>query len=182
MAGGVLARVRDTDLSRPTPCAGWDLQALIGHVVGQNHGFAQAVEAPDAPLAAFAARPPDPGGAAHGWRTSADRVAGAFAAAPLDREVLLVEISPDTRFPVATVVGFHLLDTVVHAWDLATSLGEAFRPDDELIAATLAQARQVPDGPARRRPAATFAPSLPLEGSDDWTDTLALLGRAAAAG
>lgn len=72
----------------------------------------------------------------------------------------LVEISDTIRFPVASIVGFHLLDTVVHAWDVAAALGVAFRPDDELVGATLAIARLIPDGPARRRPTAQFAPAL----------------------
>ena len=176
-AGDVLAGVRPTDLGRPTPCAGWDLRALLGHVVGQNHGFAAAVESPDAPIAAFADRPPDPGGVTAAWQASADRVAGAFAAAPLDRRVLLVELSSEVRFAVATVVGFHLLDTVVHAWDVATAIGETFRPDGELLAAALAQAERVPDGASRERPGAPFGPVVPVDGADDWRRTLALVGR-----
>jgi uncharacterized protein (TIGR03086 family) len=177
VAGTVLARVGPADLSRATPCAGWDLRTLLGHIIGQNHGFATAVAAPDAPLDAYADRIPTPDGVAAAWQESADQVATAFAAAPLDREVLLAEISPDMRFPVATVVTFHLLDTVVHAWDVATALGERFRPDDELVTATLSIARRVPGGPAREQPGASFAPQRPVDGRDDWHDALALLGR-----
>jgi len=45
------------------------------------------------------------------------------------------------------VVGFQLLDTVIHTWDMATALGTKFRPDDELVDATLSQARLVPGAP-----------------------------------
>lgn len=177
-AGPVLARVRPADLIRATPCAGWDLRTLLGHVIGQNHGFAHAVEAPDAPLTAFADRPPDPHAVVAAWQASADRLTAAFAAnASLERRVLLAELSSEVRFSVATVIGFHLLDTVVHTWDVATARGDGFRPDDELVAATLVQARQIPDGANRRRPGATFAPALPRGGTDDWNDALALLGR-----
>lgn len=173
----VIARVHPGDLTRSTPCAGWDLLALLGHVIGQNHGFAGAIEAPDAPLGAFADRPPPPDGVLTAWQASADHLADAATAAPLDRRVLLVEISRETRFPVATVIGFHLLDTVVHTWDIATALGERFRPDTELARATLAGARQVPDGPVRQRAEAQFAPALPHAGHDPWQQALALLGR-----
>lgn len=175
-AGTVLARVRPADLVRPTPCAGWDLHALLGHIIGQNHGFADAVGTADAPLAAYADRPPEPAGVGEAWQTSADVLATAFAAAPLDRRVLLAEFSDEVRFPVARVVGFHLLDTAVHAWDVATALGETFRPDDDIVAETLAQARQIPDGPNRLQLGASFAPALAGDG-DDWNDALALLGR-----
>lgn len=169
VAGAVVARVRPADLTRPTPCAGWDLGALLGHMIGQNHGFAEAVETGSAPRSAYAPRPT-------GWPGSADRLSTAFAAAPADRTVLLVEISGEQRFPVHVVAGFHLLDTVVHTWDVAAALGEPFRPDDDLVAETLAQARRVPTGPARERPGAAFAPERPAAG-DDWDRTLALLGR-----
>ena len=177
VAGTVVARVQAVDLVRPTPCLGWDLGALLGHAIGQNHGFAQAVEAPDAPLSAFAPRPVAPDELSDAWQTSADRLAAAFGAAALDSEVLLAEFSPEVRFPVAAVVGFHLLDTVVHTWDIATALGEEFRPDDELIIATFGQAKRVPDGPVRERPGAPFAPGVVVDSLDDWDRTLAMLGR-----
>jgi uncharacterized protein (TIGR03086 family) len=192
-AGEVIAAVSPADLGRATPCAGWTLRDLLGHLFGQNHGFARAVEVPDTPASAYADRTPapadppdplDPAGVMAGWRTSADRVAAAFAAAVLDRPVLLAEVSAEVRFPAGTVVGFHLLDTVVHTWDVAASLGQAHLPDGDLVAATLDQARRIPDGPARLRPGAAFAPALPPSGpgfgadpAGDWGVALAMLGR-----
>ena len=182
-AESVVDRIGPADLARATPCAGWDLRALLAHMIGQNHGFAEAVEGAasgvDVPRSAFADRPPDPDGIGSAWRASADRLTAAFAAASLDDPALLVEISEQTRFPVSTAVGFQLLDTVVHTWDVATALDLPYRPDDELVGATLASARRVPDGPNRDVPGAAFAPSRSVPGADDWTETLALLGRTA---
>jgi hypothetical protein len=73
----------------------------------------------------------------------------------------------------------HLLDTVVHTWDVTTALGAGERPDDELVAAVLEQARLVPAGPARTAPGAAFAPALPAVDADPWAEALALLGRRA---
>lgn len=172
-AGAVIAGLRPADLARSTPCAGWDLGALLGHMIGQNHGFAATVEGPDASRSAFASRMPDPAA----WAPSADRVAAAFAAAPQVHDVLLVEISEKTRFPIATAVGFHLLDSVVHTWDVAAALGRDHRPDAELVDATLAQARLIPAGPvAREGPGAAFGPVLP-SADDAWPRALALVGR-----
>lgn len=178
----VLTAARPADLARPTPCAGWDLRALLGHVFGQNHGFAAAVEAAtagtsDVPRSAFADRPPDPDGVFTAWDASADRLAAAFAAAPLDRTVLLTDLGPDARLPVATVVAMHLLDTVVHAWDLATALGSSYRPDGELVAATLAVAQLIPVGASREDPGFAFAAVVPGEHADPWERALALTGR-----
>jgi uncharacterized protein (TIGR03083 family) len=60
-SAAIVARAGVADLGRPTPCAGWDLSDLLAHMVGQNYGFASAVEG-DGDLAVFA-----------------DRVVGAFS-------------------------------------------------------------------------------------------------------
>ncbi len=168
----IVAEVRPTDLSRPTPCADWDLRALLAHMIGQDHGFAAAVLA-DVPTDAFAPREPTPG--AH--EAGATLVVTAFATADPDRQVLLAEFEGH-RFPLRSVIGFHLVDTLVHGWDVAATLGIEVDYDDDLIAAGLAVAEQVPDGPARTAPGAAFAPVLPLAStSTGWPRTLALLGR-----
>jgi uncharacterized protein (TIGR03086 family) len=168
----------DADLRRPTPCQGWDLAALLSHAIGQNHGFALAAERSDAPPEAYEGPGVDAATVGALWHESADRLAAAFAAAPLDRPVRLVEIAREPRFPVATAVGFQLLDTVVHTWDIAAGRGREHVPDEELAAATLAQARLVPQGASRTEPGAAFAPALPADALDDWHTALALLGRA----
>ena len=47
-AAAVIGTLKPDDLTRPTPCEGWDVRALINHMVGVNHRFAAAVtgEAP----------------------------------------------------------------------------------------------------------------------------------------
>jgi uncharacterized protein (TIGR03086 family) len=179
-AASVLARVEPSGIacmSGATPCAGWDLGTLLGHMLGQNHGFAAAIRSGEAPLVAYSPRPADPQRLDHQWRESTETLRSAIASAPPDRRVLLVEIGPEARFPLATVIGFHLLDTVVHTWDVATALGVPFRPTEELVHATLAQARRIPDGPTRLAPGAAFAPPLGSDTTDDWRTALALLGR-----
>jgi uncharacterized protein (TIGR03086 family) len=175
----VLARVRTIDLSVPTPCIGWDLRALLEHMTGQDHGFAAAVRAgstADVDATAFAPRPlgTNPATAA---AASATEVGTAFAeaAAEPDRTVWLPEFGH--RFPLEQVAGFHLIDTLVHGWDVAVALGIAVDYDDELVAAGLTQAGRVPTGAARERPGAPFAPVRASEGTDPWERTLALLGR-----
>ncbi len=180
-AGAVIGQITPRDLELPTPCAPWNLGTLLGHCIGQNHGFADAVDSGDAPVEAFAHRNFASDGLQSAWLDSSDRLVSALAAAPLNRLVRLVEISSDTSFPVIVVVGFQLLDTVIHTWDIATALGTSFRPDEELVDATLVQAERVPRTPAaRERPGAAFAPVVPFEGTDNWAQALALLGRAGA--
>jgi uncharacterized protein (TIGR03086 family) len=167
----VVARVKDADLDRPTPCAGWDLRTLLAHMIGQDHGFAVAALA-DVGKEAF--EPLTASVDAHA--KGAAVVVAAFAAASPEREVLLPEFG--ARFPLRTVVGFHLLDTLVHGWDVAVSLGGGVWFDDDLVAAVLAQAEAIPGGDMRTAPGAAFAPILPAaQEAAGWARTLALLGR-----
>jgi uncharacterized protein (TIGR03083 family) len=60
----VVGQVEDADLGRPTPCGGWDLAALLAHLVGQDRGLAAAArdgERRERPGSAFARSLPDPG-------------------------------------------------------------------------------------------------------------------------
>ncbi len=101
----------------------------------------------------------------------------AFAHADTEDEVLLIEINPDSTIPVATAVGMHLLDTVIHTWDVESSLGNPYRPDDELLTIVAAGAKRVPAGASRTAPGAAFAPAVTTDQTDPWLETLALLGR-----
>jgi uncharacterized protein (TIGR03086 family) len=174
----VVDAVTPDDLDRDTPCAGWDLRALLAHVLGQYDGFARAVRDGDAEVNAFQPRQPAPLTVAEDWRTAAEAFSRAVASAPPDRPVRLAEISDELRFPLPTVVGMQFVDTLVHTWDVARSIGRPYRPAPDLVAACLAIARQIPDGEQRRRPGAAFAPVVAApDGADDWDVTLALLGR-----
>jgi len=170
LASELVATVRPADLGRPTPCAGWDLAALLAHMTGQNHGFADALRG-GTDVAAYA---PVPGLAA--WP---DSVADLLDAAdhPGTDAVLLPEITTERRFPVPVVIGFQTLDTTVHTWDVATALGRVWRPDPPLVAAVLELAQLVPAGPARTAPGAAFGPVLDAGEQDPWLAALALVGR-----
>jgi uncharacterized protein (TIGR03086 family) len=176
VASEYVTGIGDEALGSPTPCAGWDLGALLAHMVGQHHGFAAAVRDGDAPVEAYAPRDVT-GRIAAEWQESVDVLLAAFATADLDRPVRLVEISTDRRLPAGVAVSFQLLDTVVHTWDVATALGAEFGPDPELASTTLALARLVPQGDGRLRPGAAFAPVVTAASDDDWTQALALTGR-----
>ena len=173
----LLPAVTLNQLARPTPCAGWDLRQLLEHMIGQNHGFASAVtSADDAAPAAFAPRVLSTD-VATDWEDSALHLQRAFAEADPARAVLLPEISTEQRLPTGMVVGFHLLDTVVHGWDIATTVGAQYLPDPELVAAVVPMAEMVPDGPEFRGPGCAFAPRLDTEHIEDWNRVLTLLGR-----
>jgi uncharacterized protein (TIGR03086 family) len=178
----VLARLDAADLGLPTPCAGWDLRALLEHMTGQDHGFAAAVRAAhdggEVGESEFAPRPLGPS-PAETLAAGLDEVVAAFAAGA-DAPVLLAEF--DRRVPLAIVAQMHLIDTLVHGWDVAATLGVqddyAAALDAEVVAAALAMSEQIPDDEYRETPGASFAHALPApDDADPWTRVLTLLGR-----
>ncbi len=174
----LVATITPNDLARTTPCVEWDLRQLVAHLVGQHHGFAAAVrDTADVTVSAFAPRPIEgEDWRATTWLPSVADLREALASAPLDRRVLLPELSPTYRFRVNEVISFHFIDTLAHAWDVATALGRDYRPSDDLVAACLDGARRVPGGDARTSPGAAFGPVIEVEG-DPWSEALGLLGR-----
>ena len=168
----IVAHVDTGDLSRATPCAGWDLGQLLAHMLGQNRGFAAAVMAGTAEKSALAPAPFDQ----QSWTESVDRLLEAFDGAADDDQILLVELLPTERLPLQFVIGAQLLDTVVHTWDVASALDLEFAPSPQLVAPILAMAEGIPDDGNRLEPGAAFAPALPPT-DNDWGRLLALLGR-----
>jgi uncharacterized protein (TIGR03086 family) len=157
-----------------TPCDGWSLADLVAHMTAQQHGFARAVAGVETVIADWA--PTD--SSAAGYETACDRVLGVFA--ELDdpgAPVLLPEIREEP-VPTQIAVSFHLVDNVVHAWDVAASLGVEPALDPDVLDVALMIARVVPDGAERERTGAAFAPARPVPASGPVLDEiLLLLGR-----
>src|SRR5262245_59850904 len=114
-AGARVARAASADLGRPTPCSEWDLGALIGHMVGQNQGFAMAARDGAAPLSAYAAPALRADEVETRWDETSERLRAAFADAPADRRLRLAEFNREVTVP--TALGMQILDNAVHAWD-----------------------------------------------------------------
>ena len=176
----VVRQVQVTDLARPTPCAGWTLADLLGHMTVQHRGFAAAARGDGADLAhwEFAAA------GAHGvqrYLAACEEVLAAFAGLDggLDAVFTLPEFKVDPpRFPARVAIGFHFIDYVVHAWDVAATLGIGFelRPElaDEALRITLA----VPNGDNRKADGAAFVPALDIPEDAATLDRILLyLGR-----
>jgi uncharacterized protein (TIGR03086 family) len=166
------------DLDRPTPCAGWNLADLIAHMTGQHYGWIAAAVGHGEDLSVWQPGPPvaDPIGE---YAESSRRVLEAFGAdGVLEREFALAEISPVLRFPAAQAISFHFIDYLVHGWDVARSLGADYQPEPDLLAAALPVAQAVPDGEARKRDGAAFAPEVAVPEQAGLLDQiLAMLGR-----
>ncbi|ETK35925.1 TIGR03086 family metal-binding protein [Microbispora sp. ATCC PTA-5024] len=174
----MVARIGAGDLARPTPCAGWTLADLLGHMTAQHHGFAAAAEGTGADREAWRVRPlgEDPPAA---YAAAAERVTAAFAAEGVfGRRFALPEFGDGAVFPAAQAMGFHFVDYLVHTWDVARSLGTVYEPEPGLAEACRPLALAVPDGGTRLAPGAAFRPALraPAEASP-FAEILAFLGR-----
>jgi uncharacterized protein (TIGR03086 family) len=181
-AGAALvARLGPADLDRPTPCAGWDVRALLAHMTVQHRGFAAAAAGRATGLSFWRPDPTEPDPISR-YADSADQVLAAFAPDEvLDRPFLLPEVSTERPLPARTAIGFHLVDYVVHGWDVAAAVGARFDLPADVLSAALAIARDVPDGPNRQRPGASFAPGLPTPPeAGPMTEILTRLGRSPA--
>jgi uncharacterized protein (TIGR03086 family) len=176
----IVDQVRPDQLDLPTPCGDWRLRQLLAHMIGQNHGFADAADGKRTDLGDWADRPfgDDPAGV---FRASAARVADAFAQeGVLEREFWLPEVRGGVSLPGRTAVSFHFVDYVVHGWDVAAAIGVPARFEPELLRAALPHAQGVPDGANRRAPGAAFSPGLATDSADPLDQILAVLGRSPA--
>ncbi|WP_329175787.1 TIGR03086 family metal-binding protein [Streptomyces sp. NBC_01477] len=172
LSAGLVRQTTVADLVRDTPCAGWTLADLLAHMTAQHRGFAAAARGRGGDLAVWAAE----GGAdpvADHEAAAADVLAAFADVADGDQPFALPEFTAGgPAFPAARAIGFHFLDYVVHAWDVATTLEVPFTPDADLVEAVLPLAMAVPAA------SAAFAPALsaPPDG-DTLSRILTRLGR-----
>ncbi|MFJ5990572.1 TIGR03086 family metal-binding protein [Lentzea sp. NPDC092896] len=169
----IVAEVSADDLGKPTPCSEWTLAELLAHMTAQHHGFAAAARGTGSDLAAWevltSSRP------VADYSEAAEDVLAAFAEPEVpQREFDLPEFG--ARFPATQAIGFHLIDYVVHGWDVARSLGRDYRLAPELAEPALRIALAVPDGEGRLKPGAPFGPALATD-DDPLNRILAALGR-----
>ncbi|MFF4562039.1 TIGR03086 family metal-binding protein [Streptomyces sp. NPDC001435] len=177
-SSAVVRRVSVKDLSRPTPCSAWNLGELLAHMAAQHRGFAAAARADGGDLAHWKAEAPGPDAVAR-YLAAAEAVLTTFAEVGVEeQEFALPEFGAGATFPAIRAIGFHFIDYVVHAWDVARALDLPFTPDPDILDAALPIALAVPNGAHRMRPDAAFAPSLPEPAdSDALTRILLHLGR-----
>jgi uncharacterized protein (TIGR03086 family) len=171
----LVASISESDLGRPTPCADWDLRALLAHMTAQHRGFAAAAVGRGAEEAFWRPDPQDP---ISGYAPSAADVITAFAPDEvLDRPFLLPEAG-GRPLPGRMVIGFHLVDYVVHGWDVAAAMGLPWDLPADVLEAALPIVRSVPDDADRKLPGAAFAPAIQTSGeTTPMTEILTLLGR-----
>src|SRR5579859_3675367 len=141
----IVVAVRPDQLTLPTPCAEYDVRALLSHIVG---GLAVVPRADGVPDDGW----PD---AYHAARA---RVTAAWADdARLDA---LVEV-PWGKVPGRIALGGYVQEILTHGWDLARAAGQPTELDPGLASWVLAVARQILP-PEPRGGEIPFDPPVPV--------------------
>lgn len=128
-----VARTRPDQLGMPTPCADWDVRALLNHILGNNDLYAagasgQAIDWDER------ARDRVGDDALAAYDRSAAAVSAAFAAADPTTDISF----PFGVIPAQQAVAVHFVDILVHGWDLAVATGQDPALPDDLAEAALA--------------------------------------------
>jgi len=171
--GQRLALVGDGDWTRATPCADWDVRALVNHVVAEvlwapplleGKTIAEVGDRFDGDVLGD-----DPGAV---WASGVDDlVASASEPGAQERTVHL----SFGDFPGGEYLGQLTSDLVLHAWDLARALGRDDRIDPALV--DFVDGFLTPQVEAWRG-AGAFGTTVEVDpGADAQTRLLALTGR-----
>src|SRR6266516_403371 len=156
-----------------TPCAGWDVRALVNHVVAGNLWAAelaagQTIEGVGDRLDGDVLGP-DPAGS---YRVSAAAAAAVFRRPGALDVPCAVSYGP---VPGSVYAGHRFIDVFIHGWDLATATGQDTALDPDLMEAC----RQIIEPQLELfRAAGALAAELPVPpDATPQTRFLAILGR-----
>ena len=121
----VIANITDDDLTKPTPCADYDVRALLDHLLHVVVEFQKLAVKQDAD---FSHTPNYPN-----WReqypTESAKLVEAWG-----QPGATEGIAGNMQMPATVVGGLVLLDLTIHISDLAQATGQRFEPDPEVFA------------------------------------------------
>ncbi|MET7305412.1 TIGR03086 family metal-binding protein [Embleya sp. NPDC005575] len=165
-----LRLVRRDQWDLPTPCEGWDLRDLLGHMVAENRGFiAAAAGATDLDVWHDDSLGEDP------WldfAASAVAVTAALSGPDVPQRPLLV--GEFGTFQGSVAIAMHFVDNLVHAWDVARTIGLPGTVEPELALRALAFSERWELG----KPGAAFGGAVePPVDATPGERLVALLGR-----
>lgn len=170
-SGRIVRGIRVHHLDRMTPCTGWDVRALLGHLIGitliYGAGGLSAGE-----MFAPAEVGDDPGWA---YGLAAKSALDTFSTpGAMERTFRL----PAGEVPGSVALGLALTEAAVHGWDLADATGKSGTIDSDVAEALLAFHRSVAATEFRLGPDAMFGPEVPVDAGRSESDRLVgFLGR-----
>jgi len=129
----LVGQVRPEQWSEPTPCTEWDVRTLVGHLIATRQGYCALLAGGSAAdLLSFITRQREAAGT--------DPVATLISAVRSVRAAFAEPgaLGRTVSHPVGDIAGSQLLgmlvmDSVIHAWDLATAIGVDAGLDEQLV-------------------------------------------------
>ena len=154
--GGLITAIDASQAGLATPCAGWDVRALVSHLAGQDlrnflvsaRGESADWQAPDDDIGDDRAAV---------FRERAESLRAAWRAADLDRLVA----GPGGEAPLRLRADQQITELAVHDWDLARATGQPTRLDPALAEHALRWSRQMLR-PEFRGPDKAFGLEVPV--------------------
>ncbi|MEU6681143.1 TIGR03086 family metal-binding protein [Streptomyces sp. NPDC046925] len=170
----VVRAIPDDRLTAPTPCAEYDVKALVNHLFQVTVQFQALAAKQDSD---FGAAPPDAVAGSPDWRERFAKEAGKLVAAwsaPGAEEGTTGAMD----MPARTVGCMVLLDLTVHAWDLARATGQEYEaaPESSGVVAVLREA-VAGLGPTARKMGVFGEPVAVPEGASELDRLLSETGR-----
>lgn len=130
-AAAVIAGVKPDQLSDPTPCAEYDVATLINHVTGAVDRVGLALSGQETPEIPETREAPE-----GGFEVAFEAAKAKALTAVADDDLLGRMITlPWATLPGAVVIQIYTLESVLHAWDIATATGQEALLDDDLASA-----------------------------------------------
>jgi uncharacterized protein (TIGR03086 family) len=168
----IVANADPASFGKRTPCAEFDVRALLNHMIAGNYRFeriAHGEPATSVPATGDFVRDD----ALTPYRRSAAAVSEAWAdPSALDRTAQL----PFGEFPGAFALGIHTVETIVHGWDLAKATGQPTELDPDLYTVAWQNSKDIDE--TFRGPGRPFGPAVtPRPGASDTDTLMAWLGR-----
>jgi uncharacterized protein (TIGR03086 family) len=153
---GLIAPIDASQAGLATPCAGWDLRALVSHLAGQDlRNFLVSARGESADWQTPADEIGDDWAAV--FRDRAESLRAAWRAADLDRLVA----GPGGEAPLRLRADQQITELAVHDWDLAKATGQPTRLDPALAEHALRWSRQMLR-PEFRGPDKAFGLEVPV--------------------
>jgi uncharacterized protein (TIGR03086 family) len=175
---GLVARVGDDELGRPTPCPAYTLGDLIDHVGGLALAFTAAANKDSG---GYVDQTPSGNASRLGedWRVRIPRDLTTLAGAWREPGAWAGTTRIAGSDSPAEVVGLVAADElVVHGWDVARATGQPYACEPELLAAAESFLAMFASPEAPAGPEVPFGPSRPVPaGAPELDRVVALAGR-----
>ncbi|WP_342801523.1 TIGR03086 family metal-binding protein [Nocardia sp. No.11] len=171
----LLRTLTPDQLTAPTPCAEFDVRALLNHLLFWGPSLVGA--ASKAAVAPPAAAETEVDLTAGDWSTALETQLGELAAAWRDPAAWqgTTRLGGPTELPASLVGGMVVGELIVHGWDLARALGTTVEWDDDLLDYVLDETAATAD---QGRAMGIYGPEIPVAADAPLLDRiLGLTGR-----